>query len=551
MTEVLNGIKYDIILNMSKPDFATTATTTDTSPSPPPSPPPSLASASTLTQINRRHIKIKPYRNKKNEQVYTVLNYENEQEPAAAATGVEDSPAVFATIVPPPIYKFTSDDDRIYRSIILNEPGNKVLCFSPPKSIPIAQFRELFPTLQRSEFLVNDIIEGTMISLFYDTSSATGPRWEIATKSAVGGNYAFFKTNFNLIFNNNHHQQAGYGAPRREVTFRDMFNEAFLLDFVLPQCNQWPRPSGAEAVEQLLNEIFDPDSNTYSFDISDHGEQCITLPKECTFTFVLQHPMNHIVQDIRMPKLYLIDVYHTAMEPSSSSSSSSSSTTTSVFVIPPVVFIPWFDESLIYIPQELSGYDTVAHGGGTSGTTTTINGYDALQSTLDSMRAREVKHPGFMITHRSSGLRAAMTNGFYDQMIDLRGNHANIKMYYFQMRCGSKVEMFLHYFPQYHSLFEMFYAQFQQSIDNVTKHYITYFIVHDKTKARIPKCYMKMVHEIHHEVYVPSVRRKNPQKINRNVVEHFMNHRMPPNRLVRFLNYEASFCCAGPGGEEN
>jgi len=80
----------------------------------------------------------------------------------------------------------------IYRSVVYK--GDKLVCFSPPNSMPRDLFLDQHPTHTTEEF-----VEGTMVNAFYDT------KWVLCTKSTVGANCRFHDT-----------------AP----TFRQMFLEA-------------------------------------------------------------------------------------------------------------------------------------------------------------------------------------------------------------------------------------------------------------------------------------------------------------------------------------
>jgi hypothetical protein len=89
----------------------------------------------------------------------------------------------------------------IYRSVVYK--GGKLVCFSPPNSMPLPMFLDQHPTHTTEEF-----VEGTMVNAFYDT------KWVLCTKSSVGANCRFHDT-----------------AP----TFRQMFFEAFPnLDLLNP-----------------------------------------------------------------------------------------------------------------------------------------------------------------------------------------------------------------------------------------------------------------------------------------------------------------------------
>jgi|UniRef100_A0A6C0B937 hypothetical protein len=92
-------------------------------------------------------------------------------------------------------YKKHEKYDGLYRSIIFK--NKKVVCFSPPKSIPYAEFCEKhpMPTVTADEFL-----DGTMVNVFYDGETN---EWVIATRSIVGANCTFYS----------------------QKTFHDMFHE--------------------------------------------------------------------------------------------------------------------------------------------------------------------------------------------------------------------------------------------------------------------------------------------------------------------------------------
>lgn len=81
----------------------------------------------------------------------------------------------------------------LYRSVIYKD--DKLVCFSPPNSVPFNMFVENHP-----DYRIEEFVEGTMINLFFYT------HWHVCTKSVIGATCTFFDD-----------------AP----TFLDMFNEAF------------------------------------------------------------------------------------------------------------------------------------------------------------------------------------------------------------------------------------------------------------------------------------------------------------------------------------
>jgi hypothetical protein len=142
------------------------------------------------------------------------------------------------------------------RSVIINSK-NKVIGFSPPKSISSEQFIQKYNE-NTPGVVFEEFVEGTMVNVFWDDSIGVSGGWEIATRNTVGATSSFYK------------------GPQAK-TFRDMFLEA----------------------AEEANLKFD------------------NLIKQICYSFVLQHPENRIVVPFKKPQLYLVGTYGIINEPDS------------------------------------------------------------------------------------------------------------------------------------------------------------------------------------------------------------------------------------------
>jgi hypothetical protein len=132
----------------------------------------------------------------------------------------------------------------LYRSVICNK-NNDIECFSIPKSVNIQEFIKKYPEINK-DIEVQEIVEGTMINVFYDKMTE---EWIIATKKTIGANTIYFKEN--------------------KKTYRTMFLEA------MTYCRL------------SFNQL--------------HIDYC--------YSFVLQHPENRIVVPFLYPNLFLIQIF--------------------------------------------------------------------------------------------------------------------------------------------------------------------------------------------------------------------------------------------------
>jgi hypothetical protein len=383
--------------------------------------------------------------------------------------------------------EFVCDNDTetgAYRSVILDNETKEVLCVAPPKSVTFDHFRDsgsvteikgvLECLLEKnqlqdshvSSLVVTEMVEGTMVNLFYDKVTGT---WEIASKGAIGGNYWYFRTSY---------ENVGYDTP--QLTFRDMFLDAL----------QAPRGIPLNDVA-LLNE----------------------MPKTFIYSFVLQHPNNHIVLNITRPTLYLVAAYQ--VETVDKETGDNRIRTVPLSEIECYSFVRSVNNVFMF-PREVPASDLT---------------HDML------MGNTHIFEVGYMLSDKLSGLRTAIPNPKYKEVKELRGNHPNLQYQYFALFQAGKVREFLEYFPGYNNLFYQFHLQSMKFIQEVHDAYVTYYIKKRGQQVRINKYVFHHIYKLHHDVYLPSVEAGEPTIVTRKVVSEYFNGMEPKEKLYH-VNYK-------------
>jgi len=352
-------------------------------------------------------------------------------------------------------YLIINSESDIYRSIIACPETKKVLCFSPPKSIEFTEFKEKHEKLSDYIF-VNEVIEGTMLNLFYDKRIQS---WELGTRGAVGGNYWFFRNQYSIDEKSKMIDQP---------TFRQMFLQAF-------------RANDGQDINDLPFLEY--------------------LSKDYSYSFVLQHPANHIVKMVLTPIAYLVAVYHLLDD--------------HVVCIPPTVFEEWDCflgiRGLLEFPRRFDE-----------------ESYEEL-----SLNNSPFDMVGIMFYHLKTGERASMENESYKVVRELRGNNPNLQYQYLSLRHSGEVDDFLALFPQYKKLFYKFYKQYNDFVTQLHQSYVSYYV--QKSGIRISKRYFPLTYKIHHEVFLPSKLNSEPMIIRRSVVADFIK-KVEVNVLIFYLN---------------
>jgi hypothetical protein len=389
-----------------------------------------------IDTVNYNQDKIKTKTYNKSNVIYTILNYDN---------------------------NFICDNDvsnGYYRSLIVSSPENKLLAFSPQKSLKPDTFIEKYSTIDETIFM-NEIIEGTMVNLFFDERVR---KWEISTRGAVGGSYFYYRNQYDMD-----------SDKKKQNSFYQMFLEAI----------------GA-GDNQSLNEL----------------SLLQDMPKNYSYSFVLQHPDNHIVLPISKCSIYLVSVFELQEG-------------NSVKYVSPLEYQYWdlFKNvnNVILFPKQYN-----------------YENYEQLKEENCSIQT-EFTNLGVMVTNVETGERSAFKNPTYEEVKLLRGNNPNLQYQYLCLRKTGKIQDFLFYFPQYKKIFFRFYQEYENFVNNVHFSYLTYYV--QKQSVQISKKYSPHIYKIHHELYLPSLQTEEPIIIKRRVVKEYFDN-LEPREMIYHLNYD-------------
>jgi hypothetical protein len=357
-----------------------------------------------------------------------------------------------------------------YHSVILENPSRNLLSFAPPKTL---DYSDISTFLQSSEFAdlpptdihTSELIEGTFIHLFYDRRIES---WEIATKKAIGGRYSY------------------YHVPDEYTpNYREMMMEAFHLSEKTP-----------------ISEI------SFLADLS----------KTHCYSWILQHPKNHIVIPIETPKMYLVSVFEIQ-----------DIEQTATFISPEIyqawsVFEKPIQEKIMYFPKTFTSSDYLDEN-----MSKRILKYIQENASIHT----PYYHMGLVFTNINTGKRATFINPNYLEMAEIRGNHSNLLYQYLCLKRIQKIQIFLHYFPQYYSLFNLYKQKYDDIICKIHGYYLSYYV--KKSGEVIPKKFFSIIYKLHHLIFLPSISTDEKIIIRKSIVREYLQE-LDPITLLSLLN---------------
>ena len=470
-------------------------------------------STNETTEISEK-IKLRNYKQKNDNFIneYSIVSYKKEC--LVTNTSFND------TLQHGPIIK--DCDGECYlgnlRSVIFNE-NQELVSFTPPKSVNYNDFTSNYP-LNYENIVVEQFIEGTMISLFYnhaykENDDETG-KWEIATKSFVGANNHFFKVD---------------GNP---MSFKEMFYDI------------WNKKN------LKFDDLFSRDT---------------------CYTFVIQHPENRIVTKIFKPCIFLVGAYkivsvmdepndkfigwkvyeqniYSLKKISENFNFAYGDVFTSQIECPNEAHTEYSPDSPIrifepsslnrdcnyvfYLPRRNCKYLQPYNGIGLVdylGNQLAINDYNSLHSYFTTGLSPIVM--GVIVKNLITGDRTKIRNPFFEYLRELRGNQPKLEYHYLELRKNGKLTEYLNYFPEYSSKMYGYQQKIHTYTNNLYKLYVSCYIQKEKPLREYSpdfRTHMFNIHKLYKEQLQPQG--KTIQKFN---VIQYVND-LPERLLMYCLN---------------
>ena len=343
----------------------------------------------------------------------------------------------------------TIHEDGQFRSVIMDDK-NKLLCVAPFRSKNLQDFMSDHPCVKGDGYLVTPVIEGTMLNVFYDSRLES---WIMTTRKVIGANNTFYQNSTEKHEN-----------PTFYKLFCDTLNitEATLNDFPL----------------------------------------FANSPKDYSYSFVLQHPLNHLVLNLEHPALYLVQVHRIQgcnVEIIDLESMKETITSYNTCILLPYVYNCDYDDM-----------------------------YEMFK-TRDTF-------PGFMVTHKESNIRTCVENPKYMYLKELRGNNPNLLYHYFALTKINRVQEFLYYFPKYKKMFDEFSKQCAHFVKHIHDSYILYYVHKRGKEVQIPKHIFSHICKLHLDVYLPSKTSETPVIINKSVVKSYFENMLPKEQFYYLMS---------------
>lgn len=314
-------------------------------------------------------------------------------------------------------------------------PDGNMVGFSPLSSVNIDECFD--GDNLKSDTRAEEYVEGTMINLFHYNNE-----WHISTKSTVGGYNSFYMN--------------GQNKPK---TFRCMFDE----------CCQ--------------------DSNL----------QLDTLNKEYSYSFVMKHKENRIINPINENQLYLIATYKCSSE-------------------------SYPDHINMIIDYKITNSNVK---------------YPEIYSFTSKNELKEkFAMPytdyilmGVNIFNLKTGNRSKMRNPCYEELKKLRGNQAKMEFHYLTLRKQNKLDEFLDFFPEYEEDFNLYEAKIINFKNELFTNFNDCYLKHIKPLGEYAPKYKNHMFSIH-DTYLKT---RTPTNIQ--TVDTYLKT-IPEAVLMGSINYE-------------
>jgi hypothetical protein len=344
--------------------------------------------------------------------------------------------------------------EQYVRSVVLNS-DRKIVCFSPPMCEHVPRSKNDSGIKNVLEFskvkFAEEFVEGTMVNLFYNSSNDV-QSWEFSTRNVVSSA----------------EKRGNSSGVVDKKCFRRMFLEA------------------CAAVG-------------FKFD---------DLPKEYSYSFVLQHPDNTIVAPVKSMALYIVAVYYIDG--------------TTVYEM---------DRSVV----NWSVFSSVRHPARFG----LLNGEEDFQKIINVWASNNslYYYPGVMFrTHE--GARYKFRNPNYEFTKNAKGNVEKSRFVYLHLKKLKKLQSHFDRFPENELEYFRHSTNFYNYMHNLHKNYLDCYVHKKKALKEFAVEYKKNMFQLHE--HYKTVLKASGKRVNMEVVIEFMNEQSLSSQLFILKKFEDS-----------
>lgn len=239
------------------------------------------------------------------------------------------------------------------------------------------------------------------------------------------------------------------------------------------------------------------------------------LQKDCSYSFVMQHPNNHIVRRVTEPSLYLIAVYK-------------------------------IDNEALVIEEQCRNKH-LAKINKSSNQCTFVRlplqftdvGLHQLQDIYTSLNA-PYDFPGLVCRERSTGVRFKFRNPNYERIKNLHGSEPKLQFQYLSLRQQGKVKEYLKQYPVHSVMFQKCKDQLHAYTKQLFVNYIGCYVKKERPLAEYPAEFRTHMFRLH-EKYLKELR-ENREHVTLGKTIAYMNG-LPPSHQIYALNYGVRKAC--------
>ena len=388
---------------------------------------------------------------------------------------------------------FHYDSYGLFRSVVMDENAERVLCFSPPKAMDAGAFIKMYPSATHDDIICEETVEGVMINAFYDEDVQT---WQLCTKqkfatkvyggviTTVGGSKV--KINMDDLFADVFKEVTGHSLSKDSI-----LNKHYCYSFVLQH------PSLQSVIPFTPFRIENAKCNV-AFSLKSTHEMGRLNEKRCkkaSITFIAAYSIDNSTSKVHR-----------------------------------MIAVPFPDGILVPKRHNIisNNNEQVAVDEQLASMT-----YTAFIDKFASMNAPYTV-PGFTIYNRRTGERCKVRNPSYETIRHLKGVEPKLLFQYLSIRRSNEttVEKYLQEYPDNKKKFQEFRDHLYLFTQTLYDNYVKHFIKKEIQMMEIPKEYKSHLHNLHNIYLNELVYKKS--FINFRIVTNYVNG-LHPAQLVHSL----------------